>query len=156
MERARESLLGGCRVENNVRTVLLGSRYMRQELERRFAAENVSFAAFTVLDAIAAAPGLNQRAIGRSICSEGPSVTRHLDHLEAAGLVTRQRDATDRRTIRVWLTDAGRAQYDALCPIITAFEAEILAPFTPADLATVTRVLDAIRATLCAVDGSDG
>jgi DNA-binding MarR family transcriptional regulator len=129
---------------------------MRQELERRFAAVGASFAAFTVLDAIAEEPGLNQRAIGRSICSEGPSVTRHLDHLEAAGLVTRQRDAMDRRTVRVWLTDPGRTQRDALCPIVTAFEAEIFAPFAPTDIATVTRVLGAIQAKLSADDSNEG
>jgi DNA-binding MarR family transcriptional regulator len=141
---------------SNLRTVLLGARSMRQELERRFVAAGASFAAFTVLDAIAEAPGLNQRAIGRRICSEGPSVTRHLDHLETAGLVTRQRDATDRRTIRVWLTDTGHAQHEALCPLVTAFEAEIFAPFTSTDIATLTRVLGAIRAMLSADDGDEG
>lgn len=38
-----------------------------------------------------------------------PDVTRLLDRLEARGLITRQRETTDRRVVRVWLSKSGLA-----------------------------------------------
>jgi DNA-binding MarR family transcriptional regulator len=38
-----------------------------------------------------------------------PAVTKVVSGLERSGLVRRERDASDARLVRVWLTDAGRA-----------------------------------------------
>lgn len=38
-----------------------------------------------------------------------PAVTKVVSGLERSGLVRRERDPSDARLVRVWLTDAGRA-----------------------------------------------
>src|SRR6188768_1510208 len=55
----------------------------------------------------AAAPGLSQTEIARFSDMGGPALVRHLDRLEAEGIVTRTRDTADRRVIRLALTPAG-------------------------------------------------
>jgi DNA-binding MarR family transcriptional regulator len=54
--------------------------------------------------------GLACQAIGEKLLNRVPDITRLLDRLEQAGLITRERCCTDRRVVRTHLTDAGRAK----------------------------------------------
>jgi DNA-binding MarR family transcriptional regulator len=58
------------------------------------------------------------------------SVTSVVDNLEKKGLVRRQRSAEDRRIVRVELTKAGRATYDAALQEKTQFLRQMLAALT--------------------------
>jgi DNA-binding MarR family transcriptional regulator len=58
------------------------------------------------------------------------SVTSVVDNLENKGLVRRQRSAEDRRIVRVELTAAGRAAYDAALKEKTQFLRKMLAALT--------------------------
>src|SRR3954452_13164882 len=64
--------------------------------------------------AVAPEPGASQAAIARFSDMGGPALVRHIDRLEAQGLVTRTRDTADRRTIRLRLTDDGHAHYERI------------------------------------------
>src|ERR1700730_15578212 len=48
-----------------------------------------------------------QRELAGAVGIEGPTLTHHLNRMEADGLVTRQRDPANRRIHRVELTDEG-------------------------------------------------
>lgn len=50
--------------------------------------------------------------VARRICVSQATVTRIIDRLVAAGLVSRTKSATDRRVINVALTDVGRRKLD--------------------------------------------
>jgi DNA-binding MarR family transcriptional regulator len=51
--------------------------------------------------------GLTCGDIGERLVSPGPDVTRLLDRLEQRGLITRLRDAEDRRVVRARITEKG-------------------------------------------------
>ena len=55
---------------------------------------------------------LNPGQLARSLGLKPPTVTGIVDRLEARGLVTRRRRNTDKRQVRVELTDAGAAVVD--------------------------------------------
>ena len=55
------------------------------------------------------AEGLPVGEVGSRLVSREPDVTRLIDRLEGRGLVTRSRDASDRRVVRVVATAAGLA-----------------------------------------------
>ena len=55
-----------------------------------------------------------QQELARAVGIEGPTLTRHLDTLEQAGLVVRRRDPDDRRTVKVELTQKGRERHAQL------------------------------------------
>ena len=54
--------------------------------------------------------GIACQAIGEHLLNRVPDITRLLDRLEQAGLIWRERCASDRRVVRTHLTDAGRAK----------------------------------------------
>ena len=54
--------------------------------------------------------GVACQAIGEHLLNRVPDITRLLDRLEQAGLIWRERCATDRRVVRTHLTDAGRGK----------------------------------------------
>jgi MarR family transcriptional regulator for hemolysin len=110
-------------------------------MEEALAEAGGSFATFVILDAVSIEPGLSQREIARRLSIEGPSVTRHLDHLEAEGLIERRGDPADRRLTRIFFTEAGKERYQALCPIVQGKEEALFASADPAQL-------DAFRAML--------
>src|SRR3954469_17261172 len=56
----------------------------------------------------------SQRSIAAEVGVEGPTLTHHLNRMEADGLVTRTRDPQNRRVHQVELTDEGRAVFHAL------------------------------------------
>ena len=48
-----------------------------------------------------------QQDLAAAVGIEGPTLTHHLDAMQKAGLIARERDPDDRRVVRVELTDAG-------------------------------------------------
>ena len=77
------------------------------------------------------------------------TLSRALDQLEASGLVRRSPDADDQRAVRVTITDAGRAEFDAIWPTMAAAHARMFEGIPEADraafVATLRKILDNIR-----------
>ena len=63
-----------------------------------------------------------QRELAEAVGIEGPTLTHHLNRMEAAGLVTRSRDPENRRIHRVELTDEGEAAFQRLRHAVVAFD----------------------------------
>jgi MarR family 2-MHQ and catechol resistance regulon transcriptional repressor len=106
--RALEALL---RAETSVR------RALAAELERA----GVSAAGFSELVVLVTAGGaLELRALRRRLGWSKANATEVTATLEARGLVTRRRLASDRRAAMVELTPAGRALVDRVFPEHTA------------------------------------
>ena len=90
----------------------------------------------------------NQRNIAEAVGVEGPTLTHHLNRMEAAGLVTRQRDPDNRRAHRVELTPAGDAMFLALRDTVVEFDARLRRDLTERDLAQVYRLLNRLSANV--------
>ncbi|MEF3306584.1 MarR family winged helix-turn-helix transcriptional regulator [Paenibacillus sp. GYB003] len=54
-------------------------------------------------------PGLKVSDISGKLNVTSPTVSQHINHLEAQGFVERHADSADRRVVRIRLTDAGKA-----------------------------------------------
>jgi DNA-binding MarR family transcriptional regulator len=78
-------------------------------LTMRLAAHGVTFSQFQHLRNLWVENGLTQAELSRRIGIEMASSTAVLDALEAERLITRARNAADRRKINVYLTAAGAA-----------------------------------------------
>jgi MarR family transcriptional regulator for hemolysin len=75
-----------------------------------------------------------QLDLARAVGVEGPTLTRHLDTFEQAGLVGRHRDTGDRRAVRVELTEAGVRQHGELLKAAIAFNERLTAGLGEAEL----------------------
>jgi DNA-binding MarR family transcriptional regulator len=83
------------------------------EMTKFFQSFDITPQQFNVLKVLAAQDGqmgVACQAIGEQLLNRVPDITRLLDRLEQAGLIWRERCATDRRVVRTHLTDAGRTK----------------------------------------------
>lgn len=87
-----------------------------------------------------AASGLAERLVSRA-----PDVTRMLDKLETRGLVRRVRSETDRRAIRVSITETGIAQLNAIAGPLKQCHERQLGHVPMADLQTLIALLQSVR-----------
>ena len=89
--------------------------------------------------------GLPLRDLGVRAQLDATSTTWLVDQLEQAGLVERKRNDTDRRIVRVWLTEAGRKCEAELVPALERWENALyqglLPHHPPEEIAAFRRVL---------------
>ena len=90
----------------------------------------------------------SQQQLARSVGIEGPTLTRHLDQLEAAGLVRRVPHPADRRAVRVEPTEAGLALQARMLDVVIAFNRRLTAGLTQNDLARLRELLEALEANV--------
>jgi DNA-binding MarR family transcriptional regulator len=77
-------------------------------------------------------------------------MTRLLDRLEDKNLVRRVRESSDRRSVRVELTDAGAALAPRLAPAFGMVTSRLFAGFSSDDLQTLTLMLGRMLDNLAA------
>ena len=90
----------------------------------------------------------SQQKLARAVGVEGPTLTRHLDQLEAAGLVRRVPHPDDRRAVRVEPTGAGLALHARMLEVVIAFNRRLTAGLSQSDLARLRELLDALEANV--------
>jgi DNA-binding MarR family transcriptional regulator len=119
-------------------------------LRRAFAAagHDVTPDQWVVLYRLLENEGLTQVALGERTVKDKTTITRILDRLEARELLTRRRDPDDRRSQRLYLTDAGRTLALALVPIVQAFADAAYADLTENDKTVLRDLLRRIEARL--------
>jgi MarR family transcriptional regulator, organic hydroperoxide resistance regulator len=126
------------------------NRHLRDAL----ALHDVTFGQFQHLRNLWVENGLTQAELSRRIGIEMASSTAILDSLEARRLITRVRNAVDRRKINVFLTPAGAALKKPLMACAARVNREARRGLADAELASVFALvgriiasLDALRAT---------
>lgn len=81
---------------------------MQEEFNRRLQGEDVSWPQWMVLNVLAQEIATTPATIADNIGVDRSAVTRLLDRLEKKGLVLREHDKLDRRSVNIHLTDNGR------------------------------------------------
>lgn len=89
--------------------------------------------------------GLCRSEIGDRLITRMPDVTRLLDRMEAAGLVSRVRSTEDRRLVNTTLTKRGRAVVDELDAEVARVHQEQLGHLNETELRTLIDLLDRAR-----------
>ena len=98
--------------------ILSVAAHLEPELDEALAEHRLTRPSFQVLSALLDAPdtSLTQRELMSTVRRTSGTVSVRLARLERAGLVTREPDADDRRTVTVTLTDRGREWAGAARP----------------------------------------
>ena len=92
--------------------------------------------------------GLSPGEVARRLSLATPTVTRAANRMEAAGLLRREPHPSDRRMVRLWLTDRGRALEEAIDAEVTRVAGRALGTFTKAEVSGLIRALDQVRRNL--------
>jgi MarR family transcriptional regulator for hemolysin len=90
----------------------------------------------------------NQQKLAEAVGVSEATLTHHLNAMDARGLITRTRDAANRRFQVVTLTEAGEAAFLRLRSAAMAFNDKLRAGLTDADLATLGALLSQLAANV--------
>ena len=121
---------------------------LMQALGRELKGHDLSPAQYNTLRILRGAgpDALTCGEIGERLVSPGPDVTRLLDRLEQRGLITRLRDAEDRRVVRARITQEGTALLAGLDEPVDRALVRLLGNLGPAKLRTFIALLEEARA----------
>jgi MarR family transcriptional regulator for hemolysin len=97
-----------------------------------------------------------QLELARELRIEGPTLTRHLDGLEQAGLVVRRRAPSDRRAVHVELTDDGRRKHAELREAVIAFDRRLRAGLGEPEVEQLRELLERLEGNVRKSDGPAG
>lgn len=117
------------------------SKAVGRAFNEALAAHGGSIPIWLILNGLKTEQRRTQLELARAIGIEGPTLTRHLDGLEHAGLVERRRDLVDRRAVQVQLTRTGHALHGRLLKAVIAFNERLRTGVSSDDVETLRRVL---------------
>lgn len=116
-----------------------------KELSRAFddvlVAAGGSTPTWQVLRALSAGEHRTQADLAAAIGVRQPTLTHHLDALERAGLVTRERADANRRVQRVTVTESGAHLFLRLRRAAASFDGRLRAGLDDADVTELRRLL---------------
>lgn len=112
-----------------------------------------------VLEALWERDGLTPGAVAGRLHVTTPTVVKMANRMEAAGLVTRRRDASDSRLVRLHLTDRGRALQLAVERELAALEERATANLTGEErrhlLAALAKIVKNLEDVVPPIDEPD-
>lgn len=114
-----------------------------QALERALAPAALSLPQFNVLMVLADAPEgrLAMSELSRQLVSSPPNLSWLTNRMEESGLLRKRRHKSDRRVVRVELTERGWKALGQAAPLVFQRERELLRSFSAADLRTLGDLL---------------
>lgn len=92
--------------------------------------------------------GLATSAIGDKLQQVGGTLTGVLDRMEERGLICRQRDSSDRRMVRIWLTDTGKELEQILPPMALNLREKVMTGFSSSETEQFSQLIDRAIANL--------
>jgi MarR family transcriptional regulator, transcriptional regulator for hemolysin len=130
------------------RQVYLTYRTLRDRLDEDMRTAGASVPQWIVLKSVGDEPDLSQRELADRVLVTGSTLTHHLDRLEADGYITRSRDASDRRVLRVALTPEGKQRRSNLDAVVAARDRYVESLLTGREAATLNRLLATLQQRL--------
>lgn len=131
------------------RQIAVLARLWRWELDNRLQPLDLSQARYVLLVLLSEAHGpLAQSDLADRAGISGPTLVRHLDHLQSHGLIERLDAPGDRRVKHVCLTDTGRRHCRSAQSIAAALREELVAPFPPDMIEQSQQMLQDLKESL--------
>ncbi|MBF6328599.1 MarR family winged helix-turn-helix transcriptional regulator [Nocardia transvalensis] len=114
----------------------------------QFGLEYWEFDVLTTLRRSGGPDGLTAGGLIKATMVTSGAITNRIDRLEAKGLVRRTQDPKDRRTVRIQLTEAGRALVDEIMPVHVDNQVRFLGGLERKELAQLSDLLRALAECL--------
>lgn len=130
-----------------VRALRAAAALVEHSLARALERHGVTTAQYAALQVLADAErgSMGCSEIRTRLTGVAPDVTRLLDRLESAGLVSRLRDTTDRRVVHASLTDRARDLLSAAAEDAEHAEEMALAELSPDQRGQLSTLLHAVQ-----------
>ena len=122
------------------------SKAVRRAFDQALSAAGGSIPTWLVLTNLKSGDWRSQHDLARAVGIEGPTLTRHLDGLEQAGLVHRRQDPADRRAVVVELTAEGHAAHARLLEVVIGFDRRLRHGLSAEEVVQLGALLDRLAA----------
>lgn len=116
--------------------------------DRILTAHGMSFVQWIALLKLSEGTAETASDLCRQMFHDNGAITRVLDQLEEQGLLARQRSLQDRRVVHLHITEAGRSKVGELTPLVVNSLNAALEPFSAAEFAEFTRLLEKLKTRL--------
>lgn len=126
----------------------MANRATQRYLQTQIEPHGVTLGMWYFLRALWQEDGLTQRELSQRIGTMEPTTLSALTAMERSGLVTRERDETDRRKLNVRLTAKGQALKEVLMPCAHQVVNQATAGLTAEDKARFIRYLATVQHNL--------
>lgn len=120
-------------------------RHLEHIYEQLIGPLGLSLLEWYALRALYEEDGLTASHLAAQVCRHPSSMTALLDRMEEKGLLRRQIDSEDRRSVRVFLTPAGHALQDDVQAIAERLDHLIDDQITPEQMETFLYVLGVLQ-----------
>jgi MarR family transcriptional regulator, organic hydroperoxide resistance regulator len=126
--------------------IIKGEVLIKRKLLNAFSEKgyDLTFEQWVVLNVLYSDPGSIQSEIAARTYKDKTNITRILDVLSNKGYITRENHETDRRSSRIYLTEAGKNIFDELIPTVELMDAQFRTGISDAELKMFSKVLDKI------------
>ena len=114
---------------------------MRKGLGNELARFEVTPAQWAILELCYRGEANTVSGLARVIPVDAAAISRQLDKLKVKGLIRRRRLSRDRRSVRVELTEAGRALVPELAPCVHVNNAKFLGGITGEEEVALTAII---------------
>ena len=158
MERAKTALVDSDPTVDAYLELVRAHEEMATALARVFQGHGVTQQQYNVLRILYVrdkGDGLPCSAISARLVNRVPDMTRLLDRLEKAGLVTRHRCTSDRRVVRTRLSEEGMALVERIHGPLHAAHARLATELDPGELDELTRLLRKLRNGVARAEDED-
>ncbi|WP_397546626.1 MarR family winged helix-turn-helix transcriptional regulator [Rhodothermus marinus] len=138
--------------------ILVTSSWLLNELSALMAPFGVTPTQYNVLRILRGShPGkLTCTEIGRRMLDRTPDVTRLLNRLERAGLVTRSRASHDKRVVEVGITEKGLELLARMQPVVDVAQERLMSRLSPEELRLLSELLDRLRVDDASEEATEG
>ncbi|MBP7000038.1 MAG: MarR family transcriptional regulator [Amaricoccus sp.] len=132
------------------------TRLLRRRFEQASRDLPMTMAQLQILGRLSKAEGIGQAALASLLELEPMTVSRHVDRMEAAGLVERRSDPRDRRARRLYTTEKSRAMMAPMRERAAAIYDQALAGLTEAERAALRVALETMVSNLTGAEDCPG
>jgi len=119
---------------------------LTEALDRELARFDISAAQYAILSILATGPADTSAQICKEISYSPGAMTRMLDRLENKHMIRRMRNADNRRSIKLELTDEGKAIFPALRTSATTVVDRFFGAFNASELGQFEALLERMLA----------
>ena len=124
------------------------ARMLRALIDRRVESYNLTHAKWQALGILDMSEGISQTELAQTLELERSTVGRLMDRLEARGFIERRPDPTDRRALRLYLTDTARPVLDDLEHVAEEVRSIALTGLSPQEVIELKRMLAIVKGNL--------
>ena len=127
--------------------IIRTSAVLQDEIEQVLKPYGITGTQYNVLRILRGAGehGLTRNEVRDRLLNRMPDATRLLDRMERAGLISRSREAEDRRLVTTRLTKKGKQLVDQLDPLVARQHKSRLGHMTEKQLTTLNTLLTQVR-----------